>query len=285
MAGPLAGPIVAHPIRPGAVYWVSGGGGNTGVIIGQSGVILIDVKTTPALTTQLVAEIAKLTPKPITHIILTHSDSDHVNGLLAFPADMRIIAHENNRREQETALAFATVEVGGGMCLPPGDRLPNQLVKQARVVTNIEGVNLELLHFGPGHTSGDLIVYLPDHKVVFAGDILTTRPTIKFDKGGSFDGWFTTARGLLALDATTYIAGHPDQGTSEGTKAFVQKKIDADQATRDKIIGLITEGKSLADIRAAMGEPPNARGCRGYPSMSISDVVYAAEENKRQELQ
>src|SRR5579863_5347872 len=69
------------------VYWTQGGaGGNTGIIVGKDGVIVIDAKTTPASAKEMLAEIKKITPKPVTTVILTHSDGDHVNGLAAFPA-------------------------------------------------------------------------------------------------------------------------------------------------------------------------------------------------------
>src|SRR5712691_5453571 len=98
-------PLTVKPIR-GNVYWTVGGaGGNTGFIIGDNGVIVIDAKTTPQSAKEMLAEIAKLTPKPVTHVILTHSDGDHVNGLAAFPKGIAIIAHENNKKEQEALLA------------------------------------------------------------------------------------------------------------------------------------------------------------------------------------
>src|ERR1035441_3751172 len=60
-----------HQLKPN-VYWLEGGGGNTGVIVGNNGVIVIDAKTTPAQGKMVIDEVAKITPKPITHVILTH---------------------------------------------------------------------------------------------------------------------------------------------------------------------------------------------------------------------
>src|ERR1700730_8276376 len=138
------------------VYWTEGGaGGNTGFIIGKDGVIVIDAKTTPDSAKEMLAEISKLTTQPITHVILTHSDADHVNGLAAFPVGLTIIAHENNKKEQEAALAI------GGPAAPPRDYLPTQLVTKEKESLKIDGVRITLLHFAAAHTSGDLIVYLP----------------------------------------------------------------------------------------------------------------------------
>ncbi|HTR39334.1 MAG TPA: MBL fold metallo-hydrolase [Bryobacteraceae bacterium] len=95
---------MAHELKPN-VYWVGGGGGNSGVIIGDKGVIVVDAKTTPAGGKELLEDIAKITPKPVITVILTHSDGDHVNGLAAFPEGITIIAQENNKKEQEAGLA------------------------------------------------------------------------------------------------------------------------------------------------------------------------------------
>jgi cyclase len=72
-------PFVVHQLTPN-VYWVEGGGGNSGVIIGDKGVIVVDAKINPAGGKELLDDIAKITSKPVTTVILTHSDGDYVNG-------------------------------------------------------------------------------------------------------------------------------------------------------------------------------------------------------------
>ena len=157
----------------------------------------------------LLAEIAKITPKPVKTAIITHSDGDHVNGLVAFPAGIKIIAHENNKKEQETALA------AGGRGAPPADKLPNQVVTKTKEALTIDGVKLELYHFAPAHTSGDLIVFLPDQKICSTGDIVVTNraddnPNVHFEKNGSTEGWLESVKGMIALNADTYVTGHGD---------------------------------------------------------------------------
>src|SRR5436853_5046042 len=118
----------------GGVYWTQGGaGGNTGIIVGKDGVIVIDAKTTPASAKDMLDDIAKITPKPVTTVILTHSDGDHVNGLAAFPASVKVIAHANNKKEQETALA------AGGRGAPPAGHLPSELVTKNKENLKIDG--------------------------------------------------------------------------------------------------------------------------------------------------
>src|SRR4249919_2374355 len=98
--GPPAPPaLMTTQLRPN-VYLVTGGGGNSTVIVGNTGVLVIDAKVSAAAGQALVAEIAKITPKPITTVFLTHSDPDHITGLVSMPAGVKVIANEGNRREQ-----------------------------------------------------------------------------------------------------------------------------------------------------------------------------------------
>ena len=98
-------PITMKQLKPDVWAGLSGAGGNSTIIIGKTSVIVVDAKQTEAGAKDLLAEIAKITPKSITATIITHSDGDHVNGLVAFPAGIKIITHEGNKREQEAALA------------------------------------------------------------------------------------------------------------------------------------------------------------------------------------
>src|SRR5215475_12701953 len=128
-------------LKPDVWVGLGGAGGNSTIIIGKTGVIVVDAKQTEAGAKDLLAEIAKITPKPVTTAIITHSDGDHLNGLVAFPAGIKIIAHENNKKEQEAALA------AGGRGAPPKDRLPNQVTTKTKESMTIDGVKLELYHF------------------------------------------------------------------------------------------------------------------------------------------
>ena len=265
--GPAPAPFMTHQLKPN-VYWIEGGGGNSTVIIGDKGVIVVDAKTTPPQGKELLDDIAKITPKPVTTVILTHSDADHVNGLASFPTGITIIAHENNKKEQEAALAR------GGRGAPPADHLPTQVVTKNKENLKIDGVKLELLHWAPAHTSGDLVVYLPDEKIVATGDIIAGMgdPLIHREKNGSSEGWITSVKGIVALNADTFVAGHG----GVQTKADIQKRLVDVEAKRAKIKDLVTQGKSLEEIRTAVGDPPPnpGRGGRGPNFASFTTVVY-----------
>src|SRR5262250_2456431 len=133
--------ITVNQIKPN-IYWASGGGGNSGIIIGDNGVIVVDAKSTAEGAKLLIAEIAKLTPKPVTHVFVTHSDADHWGGLDAFPANATVIASEGFRKEQQVITAAGDA---------PNQRVPNRLVKQGREPMTIDGVKLEASFWVPGH--------------------------------------------------------------------------------------------------------------------------------------
>jgi glyoxylase-like metal-dependent hydrolase (beta-lactamase superfamily II) len=274
------------------VYWVEGGGGNSGVIVGNNGVIVIDTKTSAAGGAQLLAEIAKITSKPVTTVFLTHSDGDHVNGLASFPKGLTIIAQENCKTEMQAAPNAAA---SGALA----DHLPTRTVTRTMEDMTIEGVHLRAHHFVPAHTSGDLMVYLPDDKIMFTGDIVSgqaTYPLIHLEKNGASDGWVATMNGILATDATTFVPGH---GVLQA-KADLQKKVADMLARRDQIKALVAQGKSLDDVRAGIGEPPPAaRGVGGggvggaagaagggagrsaFPSFQDFTAVIVAEQTKK----
>jgi glyoxylase-like metal-dependent hydrolase (beta-lactamase superfamily II) len=262
--------FTTHQLTPN-VYWVEGGGGNSGVIVGDRGVIVIDAKTSAAGGKMLLDEIAKITPKPVTTVIETHSDADHVNGIAAFPTTgITVIAHENNKKEQEAALA------AGGRGAPPADHLPTRVVTKNHETLKIDGVTLEAYHWAPAHTSGDLVVYLPKEKIVFTGDIIAGQSPdtlIHLEKNGSSEGWITTVKGMTALNADQFVPGHGDIQI----KAAIQKRLDDVAAKRAKIKALVAQGKSLDEIKAAVDPPPapgRGGGGRGPGFASFTEVVY-----------
>jgi cyclase len=263
-------PLMVHQLKPN-VYWVEGAGGNSGVIVGNNGVIVIDTKITAAAGTELIADVAKITPKPITTVFLTHSDVDHVGGLTAFPKGLKIIAHENCKTEMQA--------VQGPAAAALADYIPNEPVMKNTENMTIDGIHIRTYHFAPAHTSGDLMVYLPDDKIMFTGDIVATQspyPLIHAEKNGSSQGWITTMNGILKTDAVTFVPGHG----APVTKPDLEKRLKDAIARRDQIQSLVKQGKSLEEVRQSLGEtPPPERGGRGGagrgPSfMDFTGVVY-----------
>ncbi len=258
---PPPAPAVSAELIRGGVYFVKGGSGaNTGFIVGKDEVIAIDSKMTEDSTAAMVAQIRKLTPNPIKYVVLTHSDGDHVNGLNAFPRDVTVIGHANTKKDMTEA--FQDPKMGALLLYLPSQTAPgNQRL-------DIKGARLSLLHFGPAHTSGDLVVYVPAQKLAFVGDLLFIGrdPLIHRQKGGTSAGLVQTLQKLLALDADTYLAGHNDPLK----KSDIQAELTSLEEKRSKIKEMVAQGKSLDEVKTAYNIPADAQ--RRFPS--LVEVIY-----------
>lgn len=272
-------PMVVHQLKPN-VYWVEGGAGaNTGFVVGSSGVVVIDAKQSQASATEMLAEIAKITPKPVTTVILTHSDGDHIAGLPAFPKGVTIIAHQGDKEEQEAAIA------AGGRGAPLPEWLPNRVVTKNKEAVTLEGVKFELLHWAGAHTGGDLVVYLPDQKISFTGDIAATnhpfaRIHTENGKKGSTVGWVESMKGIIALNAETNVTGHgPLQ-----SKADLQKHVATVEERRQKVKEMVAQGKSIEDVLAALPDSETVPGkpmTAGPQGLSFTEVTYTEFSKKK----
>jgi len=237
-------PLVVTKLKDN-IYFARGGPDNNApnmsFVVGPTGVILIDNKNSIALEKAVLAEIAKITPKPVIADIVLHSE--HQSGLAALPAGVPIIAHENAKRRMEASTERDKV---------PSTHWPTKTVGNDEAMT-IDGVRVRLLHIAPAVTDTDLIAYFPDQKVAFASTLLVMNfplasTVIHGDLGGSARGWLENAKGLLALDADTYVTDHGGVLTKEDLRtklAFVQEKWN-------KVKAMVAQGKSLDEIRAAI---------------------------------
>ena len=270
-AGAQAQALAAHKIGAG-VYWVEGGVSNTGFVVGAKGVVAIDAQKSDDAARAVQAVIAKITPRPVETIIITHGDPDHLGGIAAYPVTTNIIEHENTR----AAVLASAID----LTAPPGyhalyDGLahganPLKLVGGTEEVT-IDGVRMQLIYVAPGHSSGDLIVYLPDRKVVFAGDVVTTNigqfPVIHL--GGSSLGWISAMRAILALDAKVIVSGH---GGIE-TRAQLAARLHEAEARRDAVKAMIAAGKTLDEIKQALPEKGGSPMFPGFDETTYNELT------------
>jgi glyoxylase-like metal-dependent hydrolase (beta-lactamase superfamily II) len=248
--GPIK--LIPHMVAPN-VYWVEGGASNSGFVVGTTGVVAIDAQMNPDAARLALAEIARITPKPVNAIIITHSDPDHVGGLPAYAAGTAIIEQENSRA---AILASAADPAAPPMLSALYHNLAanfpaTKLVGESETIT-IDGVRMELIYVAPGHSAGDLIIFLPDQKVVFAGDVLTTNtgtfPIIHV--GGSSIGWMESMRKILSLKAHAIISGHGAQVT----RAQIATRLHDAEVRRAAIKAMVMQGKTLAEINQALPE-------------------------------
>ena len=190
---------------------------NAGFVVTSAGVVVIDALGSPALAERLVAEIKKITPQKITHVVLTHYHADHVYGLQVFEKlGARIIAHQAGREYLYADTARLRLEQSRKDLAPWIDEQTHLAAATewiaARRELTVGDTRLVIQPVGPAHTPEDLAVYLPDKKVLYAGD-LVFRSRIPFVGQADSRNWIKSLDKLLAFDAAVVVPGHGPAST------------------------------------------------------------------------
>jgi cyclase len=246
------------------VYMIRGSLANTGFIVGEEEVLFIDAEMTADAAKDMLDLMKKETSKSLTKLVLTHSDGDHINGIGGFPKGLEI--YSSAEAKNEMIAEFKAQSLQNLM-----DYLPTQTFTD-KMDIHLGSERIQLLHFGPAHTSGDTVVFIPDKKIAFVGDLvfLGMDPLIHRQKGGTSLGLIKNLQAILNLDADTFISGHNDvlsRNDVENVLKDVQKKVD-------KVRSLILQGKSLNETKEAFGikDIPAKAGGLSFPS--LVEVIY-----------
>lgn len=203
-------PPTVQEVTPGVYAYIQPDGtwglNNTGFIAGQNAVSVIDTCFTEARTRAFLQAIAAVTPHPIRTLFNTHHHGDHTHGNYLLPA-AAIVGHELCRQTIiETGIhtlrpLFPNVIWGNLEIAPPF------LTFQDRLDLFVDDLKLELRYMGPAHTTNDIIVWIPDRRTLFAGDLIFNGGT-PFIAMGSITGSLTALDRIRQLDAQTIIPGH-----------------------------------------------------------------------------
>lgn len=270
-------PIRAERLGDG-LHALFGVGGAIIVSIGEQGVLAVDDQF-PEMAPKYKEKIRELGGGDIDFVINTHWHFDHADGNKALgPEGTWIVAHENSRRMMMRDNVINLVTSRRDQPAYPEAALP-VITYADGMMFHFNGEPIELLHFGPAHTTGDTAVIFRGHNVVHMGDVFNNAgyPFIDADNGGSLNGVIEfSSRVLERIDERTIVVpGHGPIATYADLEAYVEMLT----AVRDRIAELISSGASLEQVVAARPtEPFDAR--YGDPA-SFVDRAYASLVRER----
>jgi len=211
-------------------------GGNVAVRVTDDGVIIVDNKF-PYSFDFITEQVRKVTDQPIKYVLDTHHHDDHSGSNADFLPTAEVIAHKNAR---------ANIVRNN----QPG---PPRVIFADETAVFLGGAEVQMFHFGRGHTNGDAVAYFPDLRTVHTGDLIvfgqrldgsTLSPFWDFGNGGSVLEWPATLTGLLALDFDTVIPGHGPLLTKDDVRIFRGKM----EIVIDRVRTEIAAGATRDDI-------------------------------------
>jgi glyoxylase-like metal-dependent hydrolase (beta-lactamase superfamily II) len=162
-------------------------------IITTDGVVILDAPA--SLTEKLPKAIKEVTDKPVTYAFLTHDHADHIGGITAFP-NVKIICH------QRTVDLFNVY--------PKGKPKVWKTFEGDKFSITIGGEKFDLIYPGANHETGNIIVYMPNHKVAMMADLFAPGwgPYLAWGNADHIPGLIKSYNAILALDFDVFIAGH-----------------------------------------------------------------------------
>ena len=230
-----------------SLFLLYGLGGNIAVSIGNDGVLIVDSQI-PIIFPKIVKAIKKLSDDKIIYTINTHWHWDHSDGNLVLDSDeTKIISHSNARENMQK----------GGL-INMGTTILNQepYPKSALpVITHENGMSLyfndekiDLLHFGPAHTTGDTVIYFTNQNAIHLGDVFFSNsyPFIDVDNGGSLSGMINYLEKIvLVIDKDTIVMpGHGEISSISDIKETIEML----KTVKNRILMSIKNNQSLEQI-------------------------------------
>lgn len=265
-------------LAPNVYAYMQGGGpglsaagvSNAGVIVGRDHLVAIDALQGPIPTRGFIAAAQKATGKPFGRLILTHHHGDHVNGNQFFDSSVEILSHPYCRAEMIKAAPNVpkTWTPTPGIADKEEERrlvLPTVTFRDD-LVYDINGVEVQFRVVGPAHTWGDVVAYLPQHRIVFLGDVgfFWVAP---YANNSWITRWIDVCNAINGWDVDVLVPGHGPIGgkkeLAEMREYFEVLRVEA----RKRYDRKMSPGVAAAEIR--LGRFDNWIG----PERLIMDTV------------
>ncbi len=230
----------------GAYAFTTEGDPNTGVIIGDDGVMVIDTQATPHMAEQVVERIREVTDKPVKFILLSHYHAVRVLGAAAYQADNVIASRltyemivERGQQDWESEFGRFPRLFEGHESIP-GLTWPT-IVFDNHITVDLGNRKVEIMHVGKGHTQGDTIAWLPEQRILYAGDLVEYGAT-PYTGDAHLTDWPDTLQRLRDMKPEKMVPGRGDalmnpaqcDEALEMTQAFITDLYNTAREGRDK---------------------------------------------------
>ena len=228
-----------------AYAYTAEGDPNTGIVVGDNAVMVVDTQATPVMAADVIRRIREVTDKPIKYVVLSHYHAVRVLGASAYQPE-HIIASDDTlamikeRGEQDKASEigrfprlFRNVE-----SVPPGLTWPT-LTFSGKMTLWLGKLEVQILQLGRGHTKGDTVVWLPAERILFSGDLVEYDAT-PYAGDAYFNDWPKTLDNITALKPAKLV---PGRGAALQTEAEVAAGL---KGTRDFVSDVYASVKAGA---------------------------------------
>ena len=195
-----------------AYAYTAEGDPNTGIVVGDNAVMVIDTQATPAMAQDVIRRIREVTDKPIKYVVLSHYHAVRVLGASAY-APEHVIASEDTlslikeRGEQDKASEIGRFPrlFRNAETVPAGLTWPT-LTFSGKMTLWLGTLEVQLLQLGRGHTKGDTVVWLPAERILFSGDLVEFDAT-PYAGDAYFSDWPGTLDNIAALKPAKLVPG------------------------------------------------------------------------------
>lgn len=225
---------------------------NSGVVVGDDGVLVVDAQATPHMAGEVIRRIRKVTRKPIRHLVLSHYHAVRVLGASAYKAQQIIASQRTLELIRERGRQDMASEIGRfprlfrGAESIPGLTWPT-LVFKDELTLMLGRLEVRILQPGPGHTVGDTIVWVPSERVLFSGDLVEYEAGI-YTGDAQLEEWPATLDKLRALKPKALV---PGRGPALTSPANCEKAI---RYTQDFVRGLYASARRGVAARKSLKE-------------------------------
>lgn len=239
-------------IGMGLYAYTAEGDPNTGIIVGDDGVMVIDAQATPAMTGDVITRVAKVTDKPVKYVLLTHYHAVRALGASAFKGAeilasnaTRDLIAERGKQDMDSEIGrfprlFRAAETISGLIWPT-ITFPDQ------ISVWLGRREVRIVHIGRGHTAGDVIAIVPDAGVVFSGDLVEHKSAC-YCGDAHFTDWLATLDHLAELQANALLPGRGATLTSpEMVKEGIELTSDFIATLYNSVQESVTKGRSLKE--------------------------------------